>query len=127
MAIVEEYQTVEIESNFSGWAYKVLDFRILRYYSRQKRRDEKVSSLPEGDVIPDNPSLDAGLKARILRCLRSLCEANRRYARVLNLNYQGYEPAEICTRLNVTRTNFYVLLSRARSMMKECVQTGSVD
>ncbi|MCP4703685.1 MAG: hypothetical protein GY865_03665, partial [candidate division Zixibacteria bacterium] len=51
---------------------------------------------------------------------------NRRHARILNLHFLGYTTEEICSRLEITKTNMYSLLSRARSMLELCLNKGSL-
>ena len=45
---------------------------------------------------------------------------------VLNLHYQGFSVEEIQKRLKVTRNSLYILLHRARSMFKACLDKKGV-
>jgi DNA-directed RNA polymerase specialized sigma24 family protein len=45
-----------------------------------------------------------------------------RHARILVMKYQGYRTAEICERMSITPNNLYVTLSRARAMLKACLE-----
>jgi len=128
-AISREYQAQTFTVSFSAWAYKVLDNRILDYMQKQKRRSGKFDHLTAAESVAaahrDDQYID--LKRRLLACLEKVGTANVRYARILNLQYQGYTTQEICGRLDLTATNFYTVLSRARSLLAACLQQGDVD
>lgn len=124
MTVARKYPAIEFEVSFAAWAHKVLQNEILKYYRSQGYRGELFVSA-EADAFPQSVwSPDPDLKRHLMDCMRKLCEANGRYARVLNLKYQGYEATEICRKLKVTADNFYVILSRARSMLKACLDNG---
>jgi len=57
----------------------------------------------------------------LVECLRELIRGFPRYARVLNLVQQGYGTEEICERMTISRNNLYVLLSRGRKVLKDCI------
>jgi len=126
--ILEEYRTIEIEVSFAAWANKVLDNRVRAYLqekTRRKVRADRVrdrSASAAADLSNPNPDL----KLRLLSCLRKIGQANIRYARILNLHYQGFATEEICVKLGLTRGNCYSVLSRARSLLDVCLETGRI-
>jgi RNA polymerase sigma factor (sigma-70 family) len=129
LTISEKIEALEIESSFAAWAYQVLEFKLARYY-RDKRTaarkfayDGGMQDAPEPAVPDATPSL----KRRLLECLKKVSGANRIFARILNLQYQGFETSEICGKLNVTRSNAYIILSRARRALKECLDRKRVE
>jgi len=125
-AIAAKYKMIDFEVSFAAWAYKVLENKILHYYRTKKCRESRF--IPTGDA-PDRAGpqdSDPNLKRSLLDCLRKICNTNRRHARILNLRYQGFSTDEICGRLEVTRNNVYILLSRARSMLKLCLEKGDI-
>jgi DNA-directed RNA polymerase specialized sigma24 family protein len=67
------------------------------------------------------------LEPRLLDCLRKLHAVNKRHARLVNLCYQGYSVDEICRKMNLTRTNLYTILSRARTALQVCLDEGDID
>ena len=69
---------------------------------------------------------DALLKRRLIDCLRKLNGAYSRHARILNLAYKGFRAPEISEKLNIKTNNVYVLLHRARRLLKECLETGVI-
>ena len=58
--------------------------------------------------------------------VKKIVVVNNRFARILNFHYQGYAVVEVCERLRLTSTNFYSILSRARSMLELCLEKGDV-
>lgn len=127
--ILEEYRDISITSSFSAWAYKVLDNRVLSYIQQKGRRDRLLrEEIASGSLDGPSPSSDnPGLERRLRECLKKIGRENIRYARILNLSYQGYKTDEICERLDITPNNLYVILSRARSMLKRCLESGRID
>ena len=127
MTISKEYKNLEVKTSFEAWAYKVLDNRILKYIQSRKRKKDKTENVSDRDVTKAaaiNPDLD--LKRRLIDCLRKLGGINTRYARILNLRYQGYDSDEICARMDISISNLYTTLSRARSLLEYCLQTGKI-
>ena len=126
VTILSKYKGLEIETSFAGWAYRVLQNKILDFVkkkSSRRRLDEANATDLSTDayVCPD-----PRLRARLIECFRKIHQANSRHARVLNLHYQGYSAAEVCRRLRVTENNLYVLLSRARRALELCLKKGGV-
>lgn len=125
-AISREFAELRVESSFAAWAYKVLDNRILAsikgkrsYYSRMKDSADETDHIGATRTDPE-------LMIKLEDCLRKVVRANQKYARILNLSYQGYSIDEICGRLNINRNHAYVLLSRARSMLALCLEKGEI-
>jgi RNA polymerase sigma-70 factor (ECF subfamily) len=127
IVIAREYRQMDFKISFSAWAYKVLDIRILDYYKRRKRQANKMQRISaSGDeYAPMAPPSD--LKQRLMACLKKLHQVNRRYARIINLHYQGYQTKEICENLGLTPNALYVALTRARSMLKRCLESGRLQ
>jgi len=128
MTICKEYRGIDFTTSFSAWAYKVLDNRILGYIQTKKRHNGRISSVSEAENLPatdrDNPKLE--LKRKLMQCMRKVASTNLRYARVLNLHYQGFNTEEICEKTGLTRNNLYSVLSRARSMLEYCLEKGDI-
>lgn len=125
MAIARKYGNIDFKVSFSAWAYKVLENCILNYYRTKARRQSKMERISERqDSISDVP--DPEVKRRLLDCLKKVNETNIRHARILNFSYQGYTIKQICNRLSITKNAAYILLSRARAMLKICMEKGIV-
>ncbi|UCC44668.1 MAG: sigma-70 family RNA polymerase sigma factor [Candidatus Zixiibacteriota bacterium] len=124
--IAAKIGSVQIAVSFAAWAHSVLKGEALEHYRRKsltQRKLEEVSS--EQDAL-SWPEEDSTLIGRIKDCLAKMNKVNRRYARILNLHYQGYTTQEVCRKLGVTRDNLYVVLSRARSMLRSCMDEGDI-
>lgn len=122
--IFEKYREIDFESSFAAWAYQVLTYKLKTYLSTRTRRDRKLEE--ERSRLGGRAAANAepDLERRLQDCLRQVNRANQRHARILNLHYHGYTVAEICARLQLTRTNFYTILSRARTMLADCLDKG---
>ncbi len=119
--ILEQYLATEIHTSFAAWAQKVLANTIAEYYRRQSMIRRKLDSIAQNRSAEAEFAPDEQLKMGLKRCLSSLHEYNPIYARILNLHYQGYDTDHICRKLDITPGNMYVLLSRARARMRECL------
>jgi RNA polymerase sigma factor (sigma-70 family) len=125
--IAEKYRSVQIESSFAGWAYRVLNNKLLDYYKSKRVRSIAAASPEEMKTECPGISEDPALKTRLLECLRKIHGANSFHARALNLHYQGYGTTEICKRLGITPSNLYAMLSRARTMLRLCLEKGEIS
>ena len=126
MLITSKYREIEFETSFSAWAYQVLENKMMSHHRTRTGREKKLQQMTdEYQSAPKNiPNPTFRIKLR--DCLKAVGKINNRYARIINLSYQGYRVPEICERLRVTRQNMYNLLSRARRMLKICLEKGSV-
>ena len=125
--IAREYRSIDFELSFLAWAYKVLDNKVLSYIKKKRQRGDRVVTVEDvrlmGEVQVDiNPQL----QSRLLDCLKKIGAANQRHARILCLHYQGYGTVEICDRLRITKNGLYITLSRVRSMLEVCLETGEI-
>ena len=59
--------------------------------------------------------------------MKKLILANNRFARVLNLVYQGYKNDEICQRLSINSGHFYVILGRSRERLRHFLDGGKYE
>ncbi len=129
MYIGSEYKSIEIKLSFAAWAYKVLDFRIKAFLKTRSRTDKREIVMTDSDWADSTPSpdCDPDLKRRLLDCLGKIGRANLKYARILNLKNQGHETETICTKLKVTPSNYYSILSRARTLLAHCLEQGAIN
>ena len=121
------YRDMDIRSSFSAWAYQVLVNEMRNYIRKRKRRGTHVDPGIEDEAVYGSWQPDPNVESKLADCVHKLARRNQRYARILNLKYQGYSAAEICTRLNISENNFYVILSRARGLLKNCLEKGDLD
>ena len=124
--VVDKLDQLADAERFSGWAHAILKNETMDYYrATHKRRDREVN-LEDAGRHPGGGQADGDLKARLKECLKKLNAVFGKHARILNLRYQGYDTGEICRRMSVTPNNFYVILNRARTMLKHCLESGEI-
>lgn len=123
--VAREYDKVDFHTSFSAWAYTVLNYRMLSYFKTRKRTAARNSvPLEESEVELVSHTPDPTLRTRLKDCLGKVRRSNHQYARVLVLHYQGFTIKEICERLEAKRESLYMVLSRARAMLKSCLESG---
>lgn len=108
-------------TNFLAWAcaiarYKVLEEGRRRPKAPQPLSDEVLESLCA--VMPEPEEEDHELML-LTECLSEL---HTHVRRAMEMRYeQGHKPAEIARRLGWTAESVYVVLSRARATLRDCV------
>lgn len=127
LTILLKIGEIEPDTNFAAWAYTVLKNKLMDYGKLQKVRAGKMISLSDNNRsgLSINPEPD--FKIKMSECMRKVCRTNLRFARILNLRYHGFSTDEICDKMQLTRNNLYIILSRARSMLKICLEKGTMD
>ena len=126
-AVIDNYKDADVQGPFVAWAHKVLLHKIWDYYGVKKRQSKYMTTMDSLDLTSKNWTPDPTLEGEIQKCMRKLLEVNPRYARLMVLVYQGYSAEEICETLGITKGNCYTILSRARSMIKHCLQKGEIE
>jgi RNA polymerase sigma factor (sigma-70 family) len=127
MTVAEKYRDVEIETSFVAWANRVLNNKILDHYRAQGRQSERLVPLDESGQGLVSPVSDPDMKRRLVDCLKKVREANKRFGRALVLHYQGFRVVEICERMGVDRSRLYKDLSKARTLLRKCLDSGESD
>jgi len=124
--IVERFATVAIHSSFAAWAQTVIKNEWITFYRKRSLIRRKLADESERrkSIIDRAPKRE--LKRGLKECLVELHRENLTFARVLNLHYQGYTTGEICEKLEISTTNFYVILSRARTKLSDCLKKKGV-
>ena len=126
LRIASSYRQTEIQSSFAGWVHTVLRNQMIDHFRKRKLDREKSAELaanqPTAALNLPNPRL----KAALLDCLKQINEQNPKYAQVFTLTFRGYESDEICEQLALKRGTLYVILSRARAALKECLRKKGV-
>ena len=124
--VAAEYREVAIEVSFAAWAHKILENRLLGYIQKQRREKGRNVSSDTDEYRPEEARSDPTLRMKLLACLKRIGLANRRYARIINLHHFGYARDEICRKMRMTLQQSYVVMSRARSMLKKCLDEGEI-
>ena len=127
MVVFEKYADIDITTSFSGWAHTILTNKIKEYYRTKAVHRRKLEEYSQGDSVRENSQDMAELVRQLKYCLQKLNEVNRRHARILNLNYQGFGVDEICRKFELTKSNLYSILSRARAALSDCLKKGDIS
>ena len=122
VAIADKYRSLPADCQIAGWAHQVLNFEILRYYRAKGLHAERHLRSTGEETAFHGWECEASFREAMSRCLVRLHKVNPNYARVLNLHYQGYTTGEVCNRLGITANHYYVILLRARSQLRLCLQ-----
>lgn len=113
--------TFELGTNFLAWACTIARFKVKEALRAQPANvqafsDEVLDALCAS--VPD-PEPEEGRLRVLGECLRQLPAHTRR---AVELRYHlGHRPPEIARRLGWTTASVYVVLSRARAWLRECV------
>ena len=127
MTIEQKYRHLEIEKSFAAWAHKVLINQVYQYYRKKGIQGDKLTQLELQTDGRQLSSSGSDLERQLRDCLRKLNRVNKRHARIINLHYLGYTTEEICQKFNICPNNLYLLLFRARAVLKRCLETGAID
>lgn len=125
VVILKKFRDIEFQTSFIAWAHRVLNNKIMDFVKTKTLHQKKLVQIADESPGPEH-NTNPDLEARLLKCLKKLHQVNARHARVLNLHYQGYTVEDICAKLKVSRTNLYSIMSRARSMLENCLAKGDV-
>ncbi len=126
LKIAETYGQTDIHTSFAGWAHAVLRNHMFEHFRGRDRERRRAAELAQRQNPSNTSDSNPRLTAELSQCLKSIHEHNPTYARVLTLHFQGYATAEICERLTLTSNNLYVILSRARASLRECLKKRGV-
>lgn len=112
----------ELGTNFLGWVCSIARYKVKEAWRSQSGRtqpltDEVMDALCAVEP-PSDPDEDR-VKA-LAKCMRRLPSHSHR---AFELRYQhAHKPPEIARLLGWSTASVYVVLSRARNMLRECVE-----
>ena len=120
LTVTKKAADFEPGTNFLGWACTIARYKVMEIGRKQSR----VTSLSP-DIIESLCACEPELEATDER-LRHLGECLQKLApqarRAVEMRYQeAHKPAEIARRLGWGAESVYVALSRARTLLRECV------
>ncbi len=122
LTVAAKADTFREDSDFLAWVMAIARFKVLESF-RQRRTDTRSLSPEVIDALwaeapADDPAGEVQLLLR--ECMEELAARARQ---VIDLRYgEGCQPAEIARRLNWTPESVYVALSRARSLLRDCIE-----
>ncbi|MBN2226952.1 MAG: RNA polymerase sigma factor [candidate division Zixibacteria bacterium] len=125
--ILRKFRTETGVERLDIWAYGVLKRKIGNFYQRRETRRKIINESGDVDDMTGLVQTESNpeLRRKLVVCLRKLIVSYPRYARILNLVYQGYSTEEICRRLKVKPGNMYVMLNRGRKLLSDCLEGGN--
>lgn len=140
LAVAKSFDRFKEESNPKTWIFSILNNKISDYYRKKYRQDTKVdydilssfftdSGEWNDDKQPqhwqnDEKNLLDDLKfIEILNyCLEHLPD---KFNTVIKMKYYSEKnPKEICQELEISSTNMWQMMHRAKLKLRECVETG---
>lgn len=124
LTVLQKYREDAPRDHPEAWAYTILRNKIGNYYQKTAGRPTESfdTTGADGGAGMSAPTVDPEAIRKLRSCLRKLVRAHPRYARVLNLAYQGYTSNEISRRLGIRTSNFYMMLNRGRSRLRQCMK-----
>ncbi|MCK5125729.1 MAG: RNA polymerase sigma factor [candidate division Zixibacteria bacterium] len=126
MIINDKYRDLRVDSSFSAWAYRVVSNKILDYTKTKKLHTQKLDQYSSERPVSVSFQPDSELLAKLKDCFGKIHGKHDKHARILNLHYQGFLVDEICLKMNISKNNLYVMLSRARKMLEICLEKGDI-
>jgi len=127
ITVARKYRDMTFETSFAAWAHNIVLNKVMESHRKNKRSSERFTRMPDDiDVSVPVNTPDPLLESRLIDCLRRINSASNRQARILNLRYQGFKTDEIATRMKMTRNAIYMTLSRARSLLRMCLEERSL-
>jgi len=121
---LSKFKVYDRQRSFIGWALGIARLEVLAQQRRWARKESFVlhsELLEELEWVCEELAPELEARTRALReCMQSL---SGRIAKVLKLRYEGsFRFREIARHLNLSEVNARVLLSRARSLLRSCIQ-----
>lgn len=126
ITVLEKYKTETFTIGFQAWAYGVLKMTVKQFGRDRGRRADKETSLAPEFEWPQAETPHPMLRQYLLECINWLAKSFSRYARIVNLRYQGYSTEEICHKMALKPEQYYVYVGRGRSMLRDCLADKGV-
>ncbi len=127
MTISIKYKEIDFTTSFIGWAHQVLQNKILNFDSKTRRQANLLRDSVSAKDSMQTVAKDHEFEQSLINCMKKINKKNNRYARAINLSYQGFAVEEICEKLGLSKSNFYSILSRARSLLLLCLKKGELE
>lgn len=123
LVVVDKADSFEPGTDFLAWVYVISRHKVM--HAMTKLRGKRTSVLaPEvmEALIADAPTeaFNEDTVDALKRCVDSLAPAARR---MVQLRYEeALKPAQIAERLDIGTNSIYVTLSRARTLLRQCIK-----
>ena len=119
--ITEHASSYDPEREFLPWALTIAKHEIFALAKDRSRRPQSFSPEVIEAICQTAPPADDEDRVRALEdCLETLSPRSRQ---AIQLRYAGaHRPAEIARKLSLKVESVYVTISKARALLKECVE-----
>lgn len=123
LVVVDKADSFEPGSDFLAWVYVISRHKVLQ--AMTKLRGKRTSVLaPEvmEALIADAPteSFSEDTVDALKQCVDALAPAARK---MVQMRYQeALKPSEIAERMSIGTNSIYVTLSRARTLLRQCIK-----
>ena len=123
LVIIEKSAQFQPGTDFLAWALKIAKYKFLASVDPQRNRHMQMESevLEQTMLTPtERPGSDAEQREALAFCVEQLGPAARK---AIQLRYRdGLKAAEIAEQISTTTNALYVMLSRVRQALQECVK-----
>ncbi|MBD3403702.1 hypothetical protein GF420_12460 [candidate division GN15 bacterium] len=128
MVVLRKYKELQPPFKYDAWAVQVLNYQIANHRRRAATARRHAAASPDEHerAAGSGPIPEPSFLQALIDCVRKIAGGYRRYIRVLNLVHQGYTTEEICEKLGVSRNNLYVMVTRGRKLLEECLDRREV-
>ena len=136
MAALKAADTFEGKSSERTWFVSILKRKIIDYYRKNSRfvrltQEDEVTNLPDfqtegemkGSWKPEYGPADWGdseFQTALHQCMRDLPQ---NLAAIFTIReIEGWKTKEICKEFKITPSNLWVMLHRARTLLRHCLE-----
>ena len=122
LTVVDKAADFEKGSNFVAWSRAIARFETLRTRRIDANSPIIFSSELVDKLASEAPDFDLGEErlSVLAECYETLSPQQRD---ALDMQYrQALKPAQVAERLDMAPATVYVLLSRARTLLKKCIE-----
>lgn len=124
LVITAKANAYEQGTNFKAWALTIARFKVLEHLRRERRSQNRFSDVLIERLAEEVEDVDldfeAARKKALKKCLRRLSPKART---MIELQYEErLKPGVIADKIGWRANAVYVALSRARSMLRKCVE-----
>jgi RNA polymerase sigma factor (sigma-70 family) len=129
LTVLKGYKNLGPPYEYTAWAQRVLRSKVINFLQRKalEKRVFNRSEIVEIEHMGGESNPDLDVTDALQQCLRKLGTSFPRYSRALLLKHHGYDTDSICSKMNIKRSNLYVLLNRGRSFMRDCLISKGIE
>lgn len=124
LTVSEKADDYELDTNFNAWARTIARYKIMNHWRRQKAAPEALSEEVLETLAAEPPALepeDNSFVHDLEACLNQLPPTARE---LVEMRYQReLKPGAIADLKNWTPNSVYVALSRARTLLRDCLES----